>query len=261
MTIFGITISLAIVGFIAGFLCSMPIGGPVSIIVASNALKGKLDFCRKTAIGGAVVVFFYVFIAMYGLTRFYNLYAPYIAYVILIGTLFLFLIGIRIAFTRLKIDPEESTITKKELNKGGFRTGFMVNLINPTLFIGWLMISFFFISLASSYGIDMGGLDEILNENISNLENYSIGENKIADSTASLPAKTDGFLWLLSGFYALGLSLGSISWYYIFSKWLVNNRKRIKSSMLNVLFPILGTILVVFGIVLIFKALAMLNIL
>ena len=69
-------ITIAITGLFAGFIFAMPIAGPISILITSNALKGRLRYCNLVSLGASVADFTFVFIAVFGLTRLYSLYAP-----------------------------------------------------------------------------------------------------------------------------------------------------------------------------------------
>lgn len=248
-----ILLTLSIIGFIVGFLCSMPLGGPVSILVTTNGLKGKLTYSRNIALGGAVVVFFYVFIGFFGLTKLYQHYLPYIGYVILVGSLFLIGLSIHIAINPIRLNKNDAIDTQRK--GGGIRTGLMVNLLNPTLFVGWLISSFFFISIASSYGIDLGGVENLLNSSIESITNEECSQQ----ATNATPILNYGYHLLNSLFYALFLSFGSVTWYYIFSKILVKNRERINENILNKILLGLGVVLGIFALFLIRKAVIMIG--
>ena len=81
-------ITIFIVGLIAGIIFSVPVAGPISIIIISKALEGKLRFCQRTAIGAAIVEFVYVFIVVYGIAALYSYYQPFIPYLLIIGAIF-----------------------------------------------------------------------------------------------------------------------------------------------------------------------------
>ena len=89
-------ITVILVGFSAGFIFSMPIAGPISIIITSNALKGNLKFCIRTALGASVIEFIYVLVAVLGLSALVTVYSDLIPYLLLVGSIFIFIVGIRI---------------------------------------------------------------------------------------------------------------------------------------------------------------------
>ena len=160
--------TISIVGLVAGFIFSVPVAGPISILITSKSLKGDHRYCISAAIGASIVDFLYCFIAVYSFTRLYELYRPIINYIFLFGSGFLFFIGVKIFRTKLSLNAiqksEDDPPTMKK--KGGFWAGFMVNFLNPSLFIGWLLSSFLIMSVVSDLGFNTGGLENVLNNNI-----------------------------------------------------------------------------------------------
>jgi len=179
-------ITISVAGFLAGFIFAMPIAGPVSVLITSNALKGRLRYCILVSIGAFIADFTYVFIAVFGLTKLYSFYKPAIPYIFAVGSLFFFYLGYRIIRTKIDIEnlEDKSHLTEKiqKKEKGAFYTGFMINFLNPTLFIGVLTSSFFVISLIASLGLNTGGLAGKMDENvekISNIEGRKIENSKV----------------------------------------------------------------------------------
>lgn len=262
-----ITISLA--GLISGFIFSMPVAGPISILIASNALKGNLKFCQFSAIGASVADFIYVFIAVFGLTKLYSLYKPLIPYMLFGGAFFLLYIGYKVFHTRLNLENVnnfrslDKEIKKKE--SGAIYVGFMINFLNPTLFIGWLTTSFIMISFLASLGFNMGGLYSLIDQNVKDItkieggaiqqpqnHNYFqmdttyIHKNEIKQQNlSSSPGNLTFFISLL---YAFFISVGTIIWFYFFSLFLIRFRHRIKINIINMIIKSLAIILCFIGI-------------
>ena len=46
-------LTISIAGLLAGFIFSMPIAGPISILITSNALKGRLRYCNLVNLGAS----------------------------------------------------------------------------------------------------------------------------------------------------------------------------------------------------------------
>ncbi|MBN2570859.1 MAG: LysE family transporter [Ignavibacteriales bacterium] len=267
-------ITLGIIGLIAGFIFSMPIAGPISIIITSNALKGRYRFCRRAAVGAAIVEFFYVFIGIYGVTSLYTLYSSFIPYILLFGALVILFIGVKIMRTKIHIDEhdDEAIINDKLKNKGGLRTGLILNATNPSLILNWVMSSFIAISFATSLGFNTGGLDDILNTNINTITNKngtqivvdSSNVKNQTDSTQIVEKNKYNVLDELKGelgislFYSFGVASGSVIWFFIFAFFLSKYRAKIKVSILQRMVQILGLILLGFGIYLIYQSIMML---
>jgi threonine/homoserine/homoserine lactone efflux protein len=247
----------------------MPIAGPISILITSNALKGRLRYCNLVSIGASIADFTYVFIAVYGLTKLYSLYKPAIPYIFAIGSIFFFYLGYKIIKTKIDIEhlEDKSHLAEKikKRVKGAFYTGFMINFLNPTLFIGVLTSSFFVISLVASMGFHTGGLavkmdqhvKEISNIESGNLENskilsldqfenIQIGKNK--DHQQDQTKYPASFHLVISLCYALFLSLGSIIWFFLMTFLIVRFRKRINIKVISVFIKSLGVVLGIFGL-------------
>src|ERR1700683_3414934 len=151
---------LSAVGLLVGFIFSMPIAGPVSILITSNALKGKTKYCQQAAVGAAGADFIYVFLAVLGLTKFYAFFRPAMPYILLGGMIFLFFLGYKISKTNMQeVSAKENKAGKWNIRNGLF-TGFMLNFLNPTLFISWLTSSFIVITLVASLGFNTAGLND-----------------------------------------------------------------------------------------------------
>jgi threonine/homoserine/homoserine lactone efflux protein len=262
-------LTVSIAGLLAGFIFSMPIAGPISILITSNALKGRLRYCNMVNIGASIADFSYVFIAVYGLTKLYSFYKPLIPYMFLVGSVFFLFLGYRIINTKMDIEhlEDKSHLTEKikKKERGGFYTGFMINFLNPTLFLGVLTSSFFVISFIASLGLNTGGLAGQINQNvkeISNIEGIKIENSQnlpikkfdniqIARFKNRKPDQTiypASFHLTISLCYALFLSLGSILWFLLMAFLIVRFRKRIHIKVISVFVKSLGTVLCMFGL-------------
>lgn len=271
-----ITMSLA--GLLAGFLFSMPIAGPISILITTNALKGRLRYCNLVNIGASFADFTYVFIAVFGLTRLYSFYKPIIPYIFSFGSLLLIYLGYKIYRTKIDIEHlEDKThiIEKiKKREKGAFYTGFMINFFNPTLFIGWLTSSLLVISFIAALGLHTGGLAVKIDQNakeISNIEGKKIESSqglafKKLDNISILKNKDHhvdqtifpaSFHLLISICYAFFISIGSIIWFYLLAHMIVRFRKRINIKIISAFVKSLGIILCFIGLYFGFQAVRM----
>ncbi len=263
-----LTISLA--GLLAGIIFSMPIAGPISILITTNALKGKIPYCNRVNLGASFGTFTYVFFAVYGLTKLYPYYKPAVPYLFCFCALFLIFLGIKIFRTKLDIEhiEDKSHLTEKvkKIGKGGFYTGFMINFLNPTLFIGWLTSTFLIISFVSSLGFNTGGLDIYVKESVKeisslnssaadDLKELSEGSNEIAlnikkntvnrDHITRFPRHFHLFISLL---YALFITAGSLIWFYFLALIIGRFRKTFNTKFLMVFVKGLGIVLCLFGL-------------
>lgn len=263
--------TISIIGLLAGFIFSMPVAGPISILVTSNALRGRLNYCIHAALGASIADLIYVFIAVLGLTELYNIYRPVIPYILIVGSVFLFFLGLKISRTKLNISNtvhENGPLVKNEKNNG-FVTGFLLNFLNPTLFLGWLTSSFITISFVAYMGFNTGGLDKMLTRNVENINKSASATDTTSlistdykfvtktTETTNLPPKVSAkssYPFIIAGLYAFFLSLGSVIWFYLFSLLLVRYRAKIKLQYLTLVVNGLGIFLCGFGLLLAYKA-------
>jgi threonine/homoserine/homoserine lactone efflux protein len=247
-------ITMAIAGFLTGFMFSMPIAGPVSIMITSNALKGRLRYCNLFNVGASIADFIYVFIAVFGLTKLYTFYKPVIPYIFSFGSLLLFFLGYKIYRTKIDLEHLEEKIhisgAIRIKERGAFYTGFMINFLNPTLFIGWLTSSLLVISFIAALGFHTGGLAIKIDQNakeIGNIEGRKIESNHdsvikkldnyqltkiIKDRSIDQTVFPASFHLVISICYALFISLGSIIWFYLLAHLIVRYRKRINIKII-----------------------------
>jgi len=253
-----------------GFFLSIPIPGPIYLLIISNGLKGKLRYCIIAAIGASIIDFIYCFLAVYGFTKFYIFYNHIIPYILIGGAVFLVLIGIKTLKTNLVIEniekediAREEKIHKKVKDKSGFLTGIMMNIANPTLFVAWMISSFIVLSFVAALGFNTGGLDKTLKENATKLEKTeatkinksdfkikNLYENNF-DINSQDKKKVEypkGFSLVISLTFSIFLSLGTIVWFSLLAYLLDKFRKIINIRSLNLTIRILGVVMSIIGI-------------
>ena len=268
-------ITMSIAGLLAGFIFSMPIAGPISILVTSNALKGRLRYCNLVNLGASFADFTYVFIAVYGLTKLYSFYKPIIPYIFTFGSVLLIFLGYRIFRTNVDIEhlEDKSYISEKikKKERGAFYTGFMINFFNPTLFIGWLTSSLLVITILAAMGFQTGGLAVKIDQNAkeigtiegSKIENsqtlhfQNIQLPKIKNHKEEPATFPPHFHLAISLCYAFFISVGSIIWFYLLAYLIVRFRKRINIKYISLFVKGLGVVLCFIGLYFGYQAIRM----
>jgi threonine/homoserine/homoserine lactone efflux protein len=267
-------LTLSIVGIVAGFVFSIPVAGPVSIVITSHSLKGEGRYCDRLAVGAAIVDFLYCFIAVFGFTNLYVRYERAVPWILLAGSAVTIYFGIQIMRTRL--DPAhlngDASVTRRMERigqKGGFRTGLALNLLNPSLFVGWATSSLVVLSLVASLGFDVGDLNQVLSKQADTIKRQSSrnGREPAIDPRAgslNRPVLTAGQSAATKTFpgshvmnslaYAFSVSVGTIVWFYFFSRFLVRHRHKLNVKTLDRIIHVLGAVLGALGLYLIYVA-------
>jgi threonine/homoserine/homoserine lactone efflux protein len=257
-------IVIAITGLILGLVMAIPAAGPVTVLIISNALKGRLRYSHRVAYGAAVADFVYPFIAVYAFSNLYHFYETFMPYILAFGAALLLFIGYR--FFNKNVDFEhledDSLVYDKERNKGGFRAGLAINFLNPALFVSWLVSSFLAISLVASFGFDTGGLSNKMSSGIETIHDGGINnqlekkkhvlEDVVGrfdnDDNAADDNYSHIYIISLSFVYALMVSLGSSLWFYSLGSFVAKRRHIFKTATINRIIHVLGLILVGVGI-------------
>ncbi len=271
-------VSLSVIGFLAGFFFSMPVAGPISILVVSFTLHGHRKRGMMTALGAAIVDFLYIFVAVFGFTKLIIRFNYSIPYILLIGSVFIFYIGYKLWKTQVHFDEDEEKVVLKgrlfAMAKGhhSFLTGFFVNLLNPTLFFGWLISSFVILSFAASHGINVGGMENIFYKNVEQMNSASeqliTSEHeknliKTYEEKPKVPEKVKPRLFfqiLNSLAYSSSVAMGSLIWFYLLSGFLCKHKEKISVKLFNRLIHGLAVLMVLLGLLLVIEAVKMLNI-
>jgi len=123
-------------GFVFGFVGSMPIAGPISILVLSRGLENRFNNALHLALGAALAEAVYAYLAFWGFSELLASH-PWIdpasraaAAVILFG------LGLRFALKKKEprgAPPPDPAVG----NKRNFALGFTLTLLNPTLIATW----------------------------------------------------------------------------------------------------------------------------
>jgi threonine/homoserine/homoserine lactone efflux protein len=266
-------VTISAVGLLVGIFFSMPIAGPVSILITSHGLRGQLRYCFTAALGASLIDFIVCFIAVHGFTRLLGIFADGIPYILFCGSIFLFVVGWKIVKARFDfehMDIKQTGLKRilKKQEKSGFWTGLLLNASNPSLFIGWLTSSFIVISFVASLGLNVGGLDRMLGNNVGAINNiakdHSAPEEMIhsikAPKTFIVPPKSltmnnltlekpsPAFGLFFSLAYALCVGIGTIVWFVPFSYFLVRNRTKLRIDLISKMIHGLGIFLCGFAL-------------
>jgi threonine/homoserine/homoserine lactone efflux protein len=256
-------------GFVAGFILSIPVAGPINILITSNALMGKLRYCLRVAIGSSIIEFIYVLVIVFGIVSLYELYKPFVPYILIIGSLVLIFVGVRVIRTKFDITHVnlKEIVRDKIANKGGLTTGILINLTNPSLFLGWLSSTFIIFSLASSLNLNTGGLDIIVKENLDTIKKMNSNHNseqKIkTDVMERFNNNHNGNTlnpFVLSFIYAGSLSIGSLVWLNFYTRFIVKFRNKLKINLISWIIRLLGLGLIVIGAFLAYNSIKMFSI-
>jgi threonine/homoserine/homoserine lactone efflux protein len=116
-----------------GFFGSMPLAGPVSLVVVSRAAERKYGQAARVAVGAAVAEGLYAGIAFWGFTSLVARLPLVVPISHAAAALILLGLGVRFAVWK----PRTATQKKKPGSGGSTLFGFSLAALNPTLLVTW----------------------------------------------------------------------------------------------------------------------------
>lgn len=243
-------IALMIIGFVVGFIFSMPVAGPISILVVSNTLHDHRKRALYIAIGGAIADFIYIFILVFGFTKLLTRHEWVVSYILLIGAVFIFIQAFKLLRYHIKInngngsesDVVQTRFIKKIRHHHGLFTGFFVNFLNPTIIFGWMISSFVILSFAATNGINVGGMEYVFLNNVEEIRDQAVFQKKEADDLVQKMEKNEQkdkpdtlFQIINSLDYALSVAFGTVIWFYLLTGFLKRHKAKIPTQFFNYL--------------------------
>ncbi|MFY0582301.1 LysE family transporter [Cystobacter fuscus] len=123
----------ALVAFAFGFIGSMPLTGPVAVMVFSECLRGLPGVALRVGLGAALAEACYAAVAFWGFTRFFSEHPAVLP--VSKGLSALLLVALGVYFVRWS--PGGDSALEPERRGTGFLVGFSVSALNPTLLATW----------------------------------------------------------------------------------------------------------------------------
>lgn len=128
-------------GLICGFVGSIPIAGPIAVIVIERTLKGESKAAFEIALGASVVEAAYALCAYLGMTAFLSRFPWLIPVSRVLGAAILLALGLYLALRKptAPADPAEAAAREPAKRTFGamFFLGVVVSGVNPTLLASW----------------------------------------------------------------------------------------------------------------------------
>jgi threonine/homoserine/homoserine lactone efflux protein len=127
----------ALLGFAFGFFGSMPVAGPIAILVFERGLEGRKRDGLYIACGAAVAEGTYAYLAFWGFSALLLHYAWLELGSRIAATIILTAIGIYCLRHRMSKEDEAARKSEHPDSKRSFFLGLTVTALNPTLLATW----------------------------------------------------------------------------------------------------------------------------
>lgn len=126
-------VSVAIAGLIFGFFGSMPLAGPISVLVFSRGVQGRLKTGFFTSIGASLAESIYAFAAFWGLSALLEEFPAIEPWSRGLAAVLLTYVGISLVREKGLPKAQEG----RERKRHAVLVGFLVTALNPTLLATW----------------------------------------------------------------------------------------------------------------------------
>ena len=137
-------LAVCVMALLFGFVGSMPLAGPIAILVISRASQGRFGEALRVGLGAAVAEALYAGLAFWGFTAFLARHAVVVP--ISHGVTAAVLLALGVRFTFWKADATQG---KPKNGAGTLFFGFSISAINPTLLLTWSAA----VAFLASYGL------------------------------------------------------------------------------------------------------------
>jgi threonine/homoserine/homoserine lactone efflux protein len=126
---------LCIIAAAFGFVGSMPLAGPIAVLVVSRAAQKEYGAAFRIGLGAALAEGIYAFLAFWGFATFLARHPVVLP--ISHGVTAVILLGLGAYFLLLWRHRDTGRRSKERERRGKFLLGFTISIINPTFLATW----------------------------------------------------------------------------------------------------------------------------
>jgi threonine/homoserine/homoserine lactone efflux protein len=131
----------ALLGLLLGFIGSMPVAGPIALLVVRKGVREEYDEGAALALGASVPEAIYCGMALVGFDFLFMNYPAVESASKVLGGLLMVVMGSTFILMRPKAQDAEALVPRKNRKAAPFMTGFTVSALNPTLILTWSGVS------------------------------------------------------------------------------------------------------------------------
>lgn len=127
----------AILGILLGFIGSMPVAGPIAVMVLRKGLRHEYDEGAAIALGASLPEAVYCGMALLGFDYLFVHYPQVEDISRLLGGIIMVMLGLSFVMMRPKAPDTVAELPHRRRKTAPFMTGFTVSALNPTLILTW----------------------------------------------------------------------------------------------------------------------------
>ena len=133
-------LTAALLGFAIGFVTSMPVAGPVSLLVFGRGLQGRSQTGVSLAFGSAIAESAYAYLAFWGFSALLARYAWIEPVSRALTAVLLTALGVRFARMHTAAPSQQQAAPRQVGIKRSFFLGLTITALNPTLIATWSVV-------------------------------------------------------------------------------------------------------------------------
>ncbi len=126
-----------VIGFCFGYVGSMPVAGPISVLVLHLGLAHSPRLALYVALGGALAESLYALVAFWGLSTVLASYPVVLPAARVVGACILLVLGLVMLLYRMRGVTPAATARRTRGGKRSLALGFLITAVNPSLMVTW----------------------------------------------------------------------------------------------------------------------------
>ena len=130
-------VAVCLIAALFGFAGSMPLAGPVAVLVVSRGAQKEYTAAFRIGLGAAVAEGVYAFLAFWGFATFLARYPVVLPITHALTAIILIGLGGYFLVWKQQEDKPHSQRTRDERKRSTFLVGFTISALNPTLLATW----------------------------------------------------------------------------------------------------------------------------
>jgi threonine/homoserine/homoserine lactone efflux protein len=127
-------ITASVAGFLFGFVGSVPVAGPISVLVFARGVENRFFGGVALAVGGALAEGIYAGLALWGFAELLSHFPVLVQVTRATAAILLAILGVLFLCRRSRLPGGEKA---REGWGGGLLLGFTITILNPTLMATW----------------------------------------------------------------------------------------------------------------------------
>jgi threonine/homoserine/homoserine lactone efflux protein len=130
-------LKIALIGLLIGFIGSMPLAGPIALLIFRKGSRGEYQEGAALALGATLPEAMYCWLAVLGFDYIFVHHPMVEPIARLAGAVLMVVLGLVFVFSKQKQQQTVTKLSGQRKHAAPFLTGFSISLLNPVLLMTW----------------------------------------------------------------------------------------------------------------------------